>query len=98
MNDPAELETAWLDWVAEKIMLEPPAEVLNPTETIPSPRSVRLRASTDMPDVLPVVLLVAASERVWLVCATVAATLAVMVDPANPKVTLLVLEKTMAVT
>lgn len=45
----------------------PPALVLYPTLAIPAPTKVILLASTDIPLVLPVVLLVAAKLKVWLV-------------------------------
>ena len=62
-------------------ILEPPAEVEYPTETLPLPWKVMLRASTLIPEVLPAVLLVAASDSVWLVCATVAG---VVIDRFKP--------------
>jgi hypothetical protein len=82
------------DCTGDEMMSElPPTEVLMPTLAAPSPCMVKLRASMDMPEVLPVVLPVIAWDSVWFVCA---ATEPVKVDPFKPKLTPLLLEKVSA--
>src|SRR5258708_17938986 len=72
-DDPDELcvvlLVAYSDWLipvelgVENTNVDPPAEVLMPTDKIPYPAIVRLRASTVMPLVLPAVFDVAANDN-----------------------------------
>ena len=63
-EDPPWALNAWLLCVALTRSVDPPAEVDIPTDAMPYPATVKDRASTDMPDVLPAVFEVAAKDRV----------------------------------